>query len=232
MNFLITAGNTQAPIDQVRCITNIFSGKTGAGLALEAHRRGHRITLLTSRPESVLELAAAPPAERWRLVAYRTFDELRELLQREVSAAPDILIHSAAVSDYLCTGVYSGGPGGFPASDALRQGKIKSSHPQLWLLLTPAPKLIDMVRSLWGFTGLLVKFKLEVGVEEAQLRDIAEASRLQSQADLMVANTLEGMHEWAIVGARTYQRIDRPALARTLIDLLELHGASRPGGAP
>jgi phosphopantothenate---cysteine ligase (CTP) len=47
MNLLVTAGNTQTPIDRVRCITNIFTGRTGAQVALEAHRRGHAVTHLT-----------------------------------------------------------------------------------------------------------------------------------------------------------------------------------------
>ena len=50
MKILVTAGNTQTPIDRVRCITNIFSGKTGAQIALEAHRHGHSVVLLTSHP--------------------------------------------------------------------------------------------------------------------------------------------------------------------------------------
>ena len=54
MNILVTAGNTQTPLDRVRCITNIFSGRTGARIAAEAAARGHRVTLLTSHPE-VLE---------------------------------------------------------------------------------------------------------------------------------------------------------------------------------
>ncbi|MFO0803298.1 MAG: phosphopantothenoylcysteine decarboxylase [Gemmataceae bacterium] len=29
MKVLVTAGNTQSPLDRVRCITNIFSGRTG-----------------------------------------------------------------------------------------------------------------------------------------------------------------------------------------------------------
>ena len=47
LNVLVTAGNTQTPLDRVRAITNIFSGRTGTRIALEAHRRGHRVTLLT-----------------------------------------------------------------------------------------------------------------------------------------------------------------------------------------
>ncbi|GIW80734.1 MAG: hypothetical protein KatS3mg105_2541 [Gemmatales bacterium] len=37
MKILITAGNTLAPVDRVRCLTNIFTGRTGALVALEAH---------------------------------------------------------------------------------------------------------------------------------------------------------------------------------------------------
>ena len=39
MHILITAGNTQMPMDRVRCITNIFSGRTGASIALQAYQR-------------------------------------------------------------------------------------------------------------------------------------------------------------------------------------------------
>ena len=52
MNLLITAGNTQTPIDRVRCITNIFTGRTGAQVALEAHRRGHGTSSPRTRKSS------------------------------------------------------------------------------------------------------------------------------------------------------------------------------------
>ena len=68
MNLLVTAGNTQVLIDRVRCLSNVFTGRTGARLALDAHARGHTVTLLTSHPETVDELAepgSPPPPERW-----------------------------------------------------------------------------------------------------------------------------------------------------------------------
>ena len=43
MRILVTAGNTQAPIDRVRCLTNIFSGRTGTRIALEARQHGHTV---------------------------------------------------------------------------------------------------------------------------------------------------------------------------------------------
>jgi hypothetical protein len=101
--------------------------------------------------------------------------------------------------------------------------KIKSGEPELWLQLVRAPKLIDLVRSDWQFSGVLVKFKLEVGVSEAQLLEIAEASRRHSNADLMVANTLEGAADWALLGplGGKYERVQREDLAWRLLEVIE-----------
>ena len=108
--------------------TTIFTGRTGAAIALEAHRRGHTVTLLTSHPETAAALVGAP---RWRCVTYGTFAELSCALEFGVTTVsdgiirsgpekgvrtsdstskqdpPDVLIHSAAVSDYLVNGVYT-----------------------------------------------------------------------------------------------------------------------------
>ena len=234
MNLLVTAGNTLAPVDRVRGLTNVFTGRTGAAVALHAHGRGHRVVLLTSRPETV----ADEPAGRWAVRAYRTFDDLNSLMERCVGDGPDAVIHSAAVSDYLAAGVYApaagtrffpddgawGGPAdGPPRLDDRAAGKVKSDEPELWLRLVRAPKLIDRVRADWGFRGLLVKFKLEVGVAEARLLEIAERSRVASAADLMVANTLEGSASHAFVGPLdgAYRRVGRDDLPARLLDALE-----------
>ena len=93
----------------------------------------------------------------------------------------------------------------------------------MWLRLVRAPKLIDQVRTEWGFRGVLVKFKLEVGLAEHRLLEVAERSRRASAADLMVANTLEGAGEWAFVGPIKggYQRVRRRDLSTRLVDLVE-----------
>ena len=220
MNILVTAGNTQAPIDRVRCITNIFTGRTGAAIARCAWERGHRVTLLTSHPEVV----EVPPNERWTMRPYRTFEDLRDLMTERVPGGGlDIVVHCAAVSDYLVDGIFA------PAEKAqLRPlkssvGKIKSDEPELWLRLVRAPKLIDCIRREWGFRGLLVKFKLEVGISDEQLLTLAERSRIQSDADLMVANTLEAVAEWAFLGplGEGYERVPRSELAERLLRTLE-----------
>src|SRR5207249_11611436 len=113
MNILVTAGNTQTPIDKVRCITNIFTGRTGAGIALEAHRQAHRVTLVTSHPEAVAEVndGQPAPAGRFTIHRYRTFDDLEKMLADHVRRPGlDAVIHSAAVSDFRAAGIYAPGP--------------------------------------------------------------------------------------------------------------------------
>jgi phosphopantothenoylcysteine synthetase/decarboxylase len=245
MNLLITAGNTLAPIDRVRGLTNVFTGRTGAAVALHAHDRGHHVVLLTSHPEAVAALRtdAADLDVRWTQLRYSTFDDLHHLMDRQVRTGGfDAVVHSAAVADYLPAGVYAPaegtrffpddgvwtGPADEPPRLADRAaGKVKSDEPELWLRLVRAPKLIDHIRADWGFHGLLVKFKLEVGLEEKQLLELAEASRVFSGANLMVANTLEGAGGHAFLGPLPdgYQYVPRADLPARLLDALEvLHG--------
>ncbi len=224
MNILVTAGNTQTPIDRVRCITNIFSGRTGTRIARTACERGHGVTLLTSQPEVVNEVQNSPApgaSGSWQVVTYRTFDDLEARMSELIPRIRfDAIVHAAAVSDYRLAGIFSQTAEGMKDASA---GKVKSSHPELWLRLLPTPKLIDKVRKDWGFRGTLVKFKLEVGVSEDELLAIAERSRIQSGADLMAANTLDGMHEWAYVGAGAggYLKIQRDRLAEHLLDQID-----------
>jgi phosphopantothenoylcysteine synthetase/decarboxylase len=277
MNLLVTAGNTLVLIDRARCLTNIFTGRTGAAIALHAHGRGHAVTLLTSHPEAVDDLrASAPrgtsdipvgpsqasptgmsdvlrdgsalPADRWSVVRYQTFEDLQDRMKERIAGGGfDGVVHCAAVSDYLSAGVFAPAPGTrFHAQDGRwegpadepptlsdrRAGKVKSDEPELWLRLVRAPKLIDRIRLDWGFRGLLVKFKLEVGVTDERLLEIAEASRRHSAADLMVANTLEGSGHYAFLGPLDgrYQRVSRRELAPRLLDTLEQLHATRPHG--
>lgn len=241
MNILVTAGNTLVPIDRVRCITNVFTGRTGTRIAWEADKRGHQVTLLTSHPEVVKEFGEDKPGwnRGWALCPYRTFENLQEGMARAIQEHRfDAVIHSAAVSDYLAGGIYAPAAGtrfhadraGWESASSdpprlrdVSAGKVKSDEPELWLRLVRAPKLVDHIREPWGFRGVLVKFKLEVGVSEEQLQDIAEQSRLHSAADLMAANTLEGASDWALIGplGGRYERVSRRAMPALLLDAVE-----------
>jgi phosphopantothenate-cysteine ligase/phosphopantothenoylcysteine decarboxylase/phosphopantothenate--cysteine ligase len=242
MNILVTAGNTLTPIDRVRAITNIFTGQTGANIAREAALRDHHVTFLTSHPE-ILERHV-----RINVTPYRTFADLEKCMREALhSSRFEALIHCAAVSDYESGGIYAAEPGTYfdkqshiwhhtetarPRLTPVTAGKVKSNHPELWLRLVRTPKLIDYVRNEWAFHGVLVKFKLEVGLNERELVQVAEESRGQSRADLMVANTLDEMHDWALLGplGGGYERVERSALATRLLEAVELHHKDRQHG--
>jgi phosphopantothenoylcysteine synthetase/decarboxylase len=248
VNLLVTAGNTLVPIDRVRCLTNVFTGRTGAAIALHACERGHAVVLLTSHPEAVAGLGPDPAVlgPRWTAVRYRTFEDLhQEMAERIGRGGLDAVVHCAAVSDYLSAGVYAPGPhthfrpddgcwvaaAGPPTLLDRRAGKVKSDEPELWLRLVRAPKLIDAIRRDWGFGGVLVKFKLEVGIGDEQLLAVAEASRTHSGADLLVANTLEGAGTWAYLGPLegAYQKVGRRELAPRLLAAVEEVHAGKGG---
>jgi phosphopantothenoylcysteine synthetase/decarboxylase len=249
MNILVTAGNTIVPIDRVRCITNVFTGRTGTTIALHCQERGHCVTLLSSHPELIAMLSGnKSPQQHWTVEPYRTFADLRDRLSQSLSSGPiDVLIHCAAVSDYEAAGIYAPDPhtrfrpedarwqGSGPHAPGLvdrSAGKIKSDEPELWLRLIRTPKLIDLVRGDWAFRGILTKFKLEVGVSDQELLEIAEESRRQSGAEFMVANTLEGASSWAFLGPidGQYHRVGRVDLAHRLLDAIELLHKERAGG--
>ncbi len=229
MRVLVTAGNTAAPIDSVRVITNVFRGRTGARIAADFAAGGHAVRLLTSFPET----AGAAGVE---VHPYRTFDDLHRAMAEALRPGGgfDALVHCAAVSDYLSGGIFSPAAGtGFrdgrwtgdpPALTDVSAGKVKSDEPELWLRLVRAPKLIDLVRREWAFAGTVVKFKLEVGIAPEQLAEIAERSRVHSDADLMVANTLEGTASWALLGpvpGGGYRRVERDCLGVELMRAVE-----------
>jgi len=234
MNVLVTAGNTQTPIDRVRCITSVFTSWTGTQIAVEAGRRGHRVTLLTSHPHVLPAAAPALDVGFMSLEGYQTFEDLKGLMAALVPGGQfDVLIHAAAVSDYMVAGMYAPVVGTVfdPTTGAwahgkmvdVSAGKVKSHHSELWMRLTPTPKLADLVRSKWGFRGMFVKFKLEVGMTDAELQEVAARSRDQSDADLIVANTLEGKDAFAWIGDRggNWERVERPRLAGRLLERVE-----------
>ena len=89
---LVSAGPTQEPIDPVRVITNLSSGKMGYAVARAAQEAGARVTLI-SGPVSL-----ATPAGVAR-VDVRTAQEMFRAV-KEAAASADVFISVAAVADY------------------------------------------------------------------------------------------------------------------------------------
>lgn len=228
MKILVTSGSTQMPIDKVRCLTNIFKGKTGTVIALQAALDGHEVTLIAN--QSIDKLRYMHPDVLFgklcfKTIPYNTFDELEQIMKKEITTGIyDVVIHSAAVSDYQVTIVTSEikdlewwerQPYG---TFVERESKIPSGK-ITYLGLEPTKKLVDEIRKSWDFKGKLVKFKLQVDMSDEELLEIAKKSRATSDADFIVANCLEWSKSRAYIVDRNdnVESVDRSSLAKRLI---------------
>lgn len=171
MRVLITSGPTWVKIDEVRVITNIFTGRTGLYLAKEFKKKGHRVTMLIN-PHCIDRLPSNIKVKK-----FKYFEELKSALELELNAKRyDLIIHSAAVSDYRLRNPF--------------KGKIPSGEPSLILRLTRVPKLIKIIRRL-AQDSFLVQFKLEV--ERKHLLERAFRSLKYNNADLVIAHSLSDL---------------------------------------
>jgi len=176
MHVLITAGPTREPIDDVRFLSNISSGRLGVAVATAFSRAGHWVTLLRG------EGALAPPSDpRIQDVEFGSaVSLLAAILQRTDPAAspgfgvPDVMIHAAAVADYAPVPL---------------EGKIASTQPSLVLELTPTPKVADRVR-LDRPNLPIILFKLEAKISEDELFARARRTMTRVGAAAIVANLL------------------------------------------
>ena len=89
---VVTAGPTREPLDDVRALTNLSTGRMGIELARVAHRRGARVTLLLGPTH--LE----PPAG----VATVRVETTRDLLRAARTAVrdADLVLFAAAPADW------------------------------------------------------------------------------------------------------------------------------------
>jgi len=203
--FLVTAGNTLEPIDAVRVWSNIFTGITGLSIARALAGIGGDVDLLTSNRQHLAEIGQDWRHEgggRIRADAFTDHASLRDLLaMRMRQERYDGVFMSAAVSDYRPAGVFAvvsrqtrpDGQQVWIVQD-VQAPKVKSSFHAIAVLGEPTEKLVDLFRGNWNYKGLLVKFKLEVGIDRQELIRLGQASRIASGADYLVANTLSMVH--------------------------------------
>ena len=96
---LVSAGPTREPIDPVRYVSNPSSGKMGFAVARAAALRGGDVVLVSGP-------AALPDPEDVKVLRVVTAAEMAKAVLDEGDAA-DIVIKTAAVSDYRPVGVSS-----------------------------------------------------------------------------------------------------------------------------
>ena len=200
---LITAGPTWVPIDTVRVISNIATGETGILLAEKLQAQGAKVTLLLGPVESCCL------NKKIKVLRFKFFDELRRIMVRELKAKKyDIVIHSAAVSDYRPLKAYS--------------LKVKSSLHGWALKLVPTEKIIDLVKKI-DHSLFLVGFKFESWQNQKILIDKTRALLRRAKPDLVIANTIKrNKYEAYIVNLKDvfWPLENKEALCRKLIAVM------------
>jgi phosphopantothenoylcysteine decarboxylase/phosphopantothenate--cysteine ligase len=162
VHILVTAGPTFEPIDAVRGITNMSSGKMGYAIARAALGAGAEVTLV-SGPVSL------PAPVGAKITRVETAAQMFEAVKQHV-ARTDLYIGVAAVSDYRV--------------DKPRQHKIKKTdEAQLSLKLVPNPDILA-----WVASRPKPPFCVGFAAESRNLDAYADQKRRRKKVPLMVAN--------------------------------------------
>lgn len=168
---LITAGPTWVSIDRVRVISNIATGETGILLAEKLQYLGAKVTLLLGPVEYSCK------NKKIKILRFVFFDDLKHKLAKELNTKKyDIVIHSAAVSDYRPAKIF--------------RNKIRSGISRLKIELVPAVKIIGLIKKIDPLV-FLVGFKYEPGAGRKKLIKEARGLIKRSSLNLAVANTID-----------------------------------------
>ncbi|HIE33562.1 MAG TPA: hypothetical protein EYP86_00275 [Candidatus Altiarchaeales archaeon] len=168
MKVMITLGPTREPIDSVRFITNASSGKMGASLAEEALSRGHEVTIVAGPVNINLPDSA-------RIYSIDTTDKMINTVLKELERGYDILISTAAISDY---------------SPEFHYGKISSRKEELTIRLKQNPKLTEWVRRSYPDL-FIVAFKAEYDISDKELINRGHSKLVNEDLNLVVANDIK-----------------------------------------
>ncbi|VEP16032.1 Coenzyme A biosynthesis bifunctional protein CoaBC [Hyella patelloides LEGE 07179] len=163
---LVTGGATPVPIDNVRILTNRFTGKLSGCIAEELYYRGAEVKLIRGQG------SYNPPSYLPHLLI-NNYDEYLQAVIEELSKNNyQFAIFSAAVADYQLKQVF---PGKIPSGGALQS-----------IDLIPTAKVIAEVREKFPNLGM-VTFKYQENITHEELIKIAH-QRLQQGYQMVVAN--------------------------------------------
>jgi len=241
---VVTSGPTREPLDDLRFLSNVSTGRLGAGIAEEAARRG-AVVIYVAGPgaalpapvaageagfvpgeeEDLCRLALQAPSGSLFLLRVGTAAEAAAVLERLLRGLePEAVVHTMAVAD-------------FAPVKALK-GKIPSREGELVIRLEPTPKILPHLRE-WAPGAVVVAAKFESGVGEEEL--LRRAAALLEHSDAVVATRRE---EWEPVHRAFFLAPPDPprrlagkeAIAREVLNFLSSRpgsvGAGEKGGTP
>lgn len=183
MKILVTGGGSEEPIDNVRAVCNFSTGKTSAFISDFLSECGNEVTELVSK--------RAVKAAHARIIEYKTFSELQELLENECrNGSYDAVIHAAAVSDYSPTEVLVDG-------ESFMVGEFSKipAGTELVVKMKKNPKLVDSIKLWAGEHTKLIAFKLTSNASEDKRKEAVFKvfngnSESKFQPDYVISNDL------------------------------------------
>ncbi|HJV06597.1 MAG TPA: bifunctional phosphopantothenoylcysteine decarboxylase/phosphopantothenate--cysteine ligase CoaBC [Chromobacteriaceae bacterium] len=158
---LLTAGPTYEPIDTVRGITNISSGKMGYALARACRDAGAEVTLVSGP-------TALPVPAGLHCIDVQSAQDMQAAVLREVGQS-DIFIAVAAVADYRVKN--------------RAEHKLKKTDGLPVIELEENPDILATVASLPA-----APFCVGFAAESRNLLDFAESKRKKKKLPMLVAN--------------------------------------------
>jgi phosphopantothenoylcysteine decarboxylase/phosphopantothenate--cysteine ligase len=200
---LIIGGPTAEAIDDVRLITNCSSGKTAVWLAINAFYRGADVELWYG-------LGRESPPAYIKTIYFESIDDLLKLIESKGLKNFNIIIVCAALSDYI---------------PKKQKGKIPSGKSKLIIEMTPAPKIITIVRKK-APNSKIIGFKVEDNI--GKLKENAINLLKKNNLDFVVANTVSGFDKdeneiWIIdkKGKIIHKKDKKEKLANHILDAVK-----------
>lgn len=182
MKILITSGGTRVPIDDVRYIGNMSTGRYGAEIAARflENIKTDTVHFLYAK-DSKHPLNSFQSTNDWGFedidLKDIVYNDYYDYLDKSVALAekikPSMIISAAAVSDYVVTKT---------------TGKISSSEDELVIKLTKASKVLPLLKKA-SPNSLLIGFKLLVSPKYNEVYD-AVKKVFDNGADYVVYNDL------------------------------------------
>ena len=208
---LITAGPTFEPIDPVRGITNLSSGKMGYAIARAAWEAGAEVTLVSGP-------TALPPPYGVKRINVQTAQQMHDAVMACLNThMQDVFVAVAAVADWKVAN----------ASDQKIKKTSETDTPQLAFVQNP--DILALVAARPD-----APYCVGFAAESEQLLQYGAAKRIKKNIPLLVGNI--GHHTFGqddnelilfdAQGHKAIERADKQTLASKLIDEIALRLAN------
>jgi phosphopantothenoylcysteine decarboxylase/phosphopantothenate--cysteine ligase len=161
LSVVVTAGGTREPIDAVRVIANRSSGKQGYAIAEQAHRRGAKVTLISTVDRPVISGI--------QVISVETAQQMLDAASLHAPSS-DVVVMTAAVADFR------------PVHAA--DGKIKKHNGIPEIALEATPDILASLGAAKPVGQTLVGFAAETDDVLAN----AQGKLKRKNLDMIVAN--------------------------------------------